>query len=106
MPPTNTTPPEAEASNYGEALDAGYLGHAPGKDNDHTVAGVTSTKPGDAPAGEPSGAPNTASAVNAGAGSADEAPTPAPTPAKAAAPTKKAAKRARAPRNRTRKATS
>jgi hypothetical protein len=67
MPPTDTRATDsrfdpdtgaaiAEVGTFADALEAGYLGHAPGRDNDHTVAGVTSTAPGAQPAGEPTGA--------------------------------------------------
>lgn len=53
-----TVAPAAEVDTFEDALEAGYFGHAPGKDNDHTLAGVTATAPGEQPAGEPEGTDN------------------------------------------------
>lgn len=38
--PKPTVPPESEVATFEEALEAGYFGHAPGHDNDHTLTAV------------------------------------------------------------------
>lgn len=74
--PANTIPPAAEVDNYTDALEAGYFGHAPGAGNDHSLAAVVATAPGDQPKGEPAGTDNGGNASGA---------KPAPSSRKAAA---------------------